>query len=738
MAYGIETYRQDASVLLNGLTVGGVLVDVLRCPATSNGSVDYPNTQAANLNLVFMKTTDSHAITVSTINTVNGQAARISWSYKLDVIQSDTIIFVFNKVPSAGDLYGVHLVNDAGEVLADQGYPSPQYAGKVSPNTTAYRGFVTADGYTANVHSYGAINMRPGADQLLVLATPYTGSGDTWYTLNRNYILSSEGSVTIELTVYTKAQNYQVPTLHLFALNKPVSSGDVYGFRLYTQSQALTFDAASENMGNVQDLTVVVPAYGSTRNYDLAINNMPGITVHPHKHFVITADNKYQTYVAVFRRLDTQLNVKLILESVRDTQAGDVAYNDGTASGWSPVVNLASQAPQSYTGTPAQVETAPSFIVQPTDTFGKTGDTRSFSVMVSGYPTPSLQWYRNYSIEPGATGTTHTFTASQEYNEDMFWCVATNSKGRAESNTVRFYLEDGFTPPYFISVSGSGTYNVGQTISLYVSAGGNPTPLVKIGPENGQTAQGYGSAYMSYTVEYNPAGVQQIYYEAAGQGQYAGQVIMGFFQIYINEAPSTKPVFSTQPSSITVTQGSNATLSASASNTNSYQWYRDQTFVGTGNPHVVDTSTVGTFTYFCIAVGATASTQSSAATVTVNAPAPTLGYASHYNLSGSGSAAVNNRMLMSVNRNGRAYIDSAELGIWGAGGNGDGSMYDVIGSGNFTPGTGSYAMNTRYSLSTGGVGWYTPTTVGTYVLYATIYRGAIVVATVQFTVTIHN
>lgn len=780
MAYGIETYRQDASVMMNGLTVGGVLIDVLRCPAGTNGNKDYPNTQANNLRIVTVSTTGAHSISTSTIVGAS-LGARITWNYLVAPPQSDTVMYVFNTQPTAGELYGIHVLNDVGEVLADQGYPSPQFAGKAAPTTQASQSYQTPDGYSAHVHSYGLLNKRPGADQLIVMAMPDVGTKDTWYHMRRNHILAEEGNVLIEVVVYTKATAYDLPTLHFFAVNKPVASGDLYGMRLYTASGVLTFDASAENMGNVKDLRPSAGDYGVTSTLTLPLTSLPGLMI-PYRKVFKFVNTLTQTLVSVAKKVGSQFTTTMLLDKQVTKVTSDREYAEGVGTGYTPVVNLSAQAPLVYPGTPASQK--PYFTQNPVSTFGRSGQTRSFSCLASGVPSPTYRWYRNGSPISGATSSTYTFTVTSSYDVDTFFCVASNSAGSATSDTATFYLEEDFEPPYLISESGEGSYSGGQTVTIRVVAGGNPTPKVRIGPVNGQYVEGTGSATMTFVASYSP-GVQDIQYTIFGQGQYLGVTIQDFVQIFVNPPPTPKPVFtslpsnisvttgasavfsatannttsyawyrdgsyvgngashsatttntgtfqyevvatgpggstsafatltvtapvttpkpvfSNQPNSRTVTQGGSTSFSVTASNTTSYEWYRDGYFVGGGSSHAPDTSSVGVFTYYCIASGAGGSTQSSSATLTVNAP-PLATYPSYNNLSGTVTGTDEDTMF-AVFRGGYSSLNN-----W-ANGSGDGTLYRVRATGTWTPAVGSFNLGEWYDFSDyDGVGYIAP------------------------------
>jgi hypothetical protein len=76
---------------------------------------------------------------------------------------------------------------------------------------------------------------------------------------------------------------------------------------------------------------------------------------------------------------------------------------------------------------------APTVTTQPSSTSVAEGSTATFSVTFSGYPAPSVQWYRDLALVSGATSATYSFSASLADNGAVFKCVATNILGSVES-----------------------------------------------------------------------------------------------------------------------------------------------------------------------------------------------------------------------------------------------------------------------------------------------------------------
>ena len=612
MLYSMETYRQDASVMMNGLTVGGVLIDVLRMPAITNGFKDYPNTQVGNLQLVYIQGTDSHVVTTSS----TGLAARITWQYKIDAVQSDSVIYVFNK-KTIGIDYGIQVLNDADQILADHNYPSPQFAGKAIPNTQAIESYNTPDGYVAHVHSYGSINKRPGADQLIVMAMPEVAGNDTWYHMRRNHILAEEGNVPVEIVVFTKASSYQVPTLHFFAVNNAQSTGDVYGFRLFNATFQVTFDASYENMGNLLDINPVMQTT-QTNTITIPSLTLPGLIVPHYKLFEHVGANK-RTWLGVGKKVGTQFTTKAILDRENPWQANDAAYSFGRSTGYSPVVKLDAQSPLVYTGTPGVIQSKPYFTAQPISKAVRSNESATFSVTVAGKAPITLQWTSNGIDIAGATSSSITrYGGTQSFSEQL-QCRASNDLGTTLSEQVVFVVTEVINAD-ITAANGPVEAYVGDTVTFSMTATGDPIPYCTITGQGGLFASGYGSASVTTTATLAMSGSVQWKADNEDENYGAIDTTNRTFNVMNPPDNTPAPVFSTTPGNKEVTQGQSAIFYAVASDTSNYAWYRGNTYVGSGTSFSADTSQVGFFSHRVVANGPGGSAESSF-TLIVNPPA---------------------------------------------------------------------------------------------------------------------
>ena len=129
----------------------------------------------------------------------------------------------------------------------------------------------------------------------------------------------------------------------------------------------------------------------------------------------------------------------LVLNSVVGTNAGNywlVATNElGTATTRTALLSV--------------IEIPPSITTQPTDKTVLSGGRTSISIVRTGAPTPTVQWFRNGAPISGATSPTYNIVGATTNDTGTYFCVVSNYLGSATSQVATITV----TPP--VSLSGS-------------------------------------------------------------------------------------------------------------------------------------------------------------------------------------------------------------------------------------------------------------------------------------------
>jgi hypothetical protein len=614
--YGIETRRADQSVMVNGLSRGGVFIEILSLPGGGSGTKSYPGTGGSSL-YFYTASAARHTVSVGTDASGNGC---INWTATDASSNTSTVIYVFASKLITSDTYGVKVINNQGETLADQGYPAPQYLGKVSLNATAIANYTTPDGYTAYLHSTPNFTLQDASDKVVLLAMPDSGTDDTWYAVNGECIQANAGLTNVLVTVYTKAASYTIPTLHVYAINHPTPSNSTYAVQLKTASQALTWDSSVESVSIRDTLTINYPAAGATNTYSLAVTNLPGLLI----PFYYQADYSGSTstrYVGCAKKVGFQVTFGLIKDAQSSSSPVIAAYKLGSQTGrYCPVVDLSQLGPAAPAGTPGGANwSAPSFTTQPAPAPRcKPGETLALTVAVAGNPTPTLQWYKNGAAIAGATSTTYSKVADSSDDQAKFYCVAHNILVDTQS-TVSTATVNNNVAPVITGKTGNLIVRVGTSVTVSITASGTPAPAYSItGPGNLSSS--------TNSLTFTPSTYGDYQFDCIATNS-EGQA-----ETIITITAANAPSYATQPADQTVTAGGTASFtvelgSDTVTNT-SIDWYKNGTKV-TASP---STSTTYSFPaslsdngaqVYCIATNSVGSTQSRTATLTVTqAPTP--------------------------------------------------------------------------------------------------------------------
>ncbi len=104
--------------------------------------------------------------------------------------------------------------------------------------------------------------------------------------------------------------------------------------------------------------------------------------------------------------------------------------------------------------------TLPLFTAQPSSYTVETGSTAVFSVVVSGTPSPTLQWSRGGSPISGATSARLVISNTSVADNGTYTCTATNSAGTATSSAAILSIETAADPGRLVNLSVNAKVNL--------------------------------------------------------------------------------------------------------------------------------------------------------------------------------------------------------------------------------------------------------------------------------------
>lgn len=221
----------------------------------------------------------------------------------------------------------------------------------------------------------------------------------------------------------------------------------------------------------------------------------PGISVHPADHTITEGQNASFSVTATGTTLSYQWQRthggSSFTEIAGATSAGlNLAAvplgDDGDQ--FRVVVTNSSGAITSNAATlsvnPAQ--TVPVFTVHPASVSITEGQNTQFTVVVSGTPTPTLQWQlstdsgSSWNNIVGQTGTTFAVTAPALANNGrQFRAVASNSAGTVNSNAATLTVNAAAGAPVFTTQPVDVAITEGQNAQFTVVVSGTPTPTLQ-------------------------------------------------------------------------------------------------------------------------------------------------------------------------------------------------------------------------------------------------------------------
>ena len=297
--------------------------------------------------------------------------------------------------------------------------------------------------------------------------------------------------------------------------------------------------------------------------------------------------------------------------SVSATTAADAGlYTVAVSNAYGSVTS----SPATVTVTTPQPQ-APVFTLQPASVAAPAGSSRTFSIAVSGYPIPALQWLKNGVRLTGQTRETLTLSNISTADAATYTCEATNTSGTTVSQSA--VLAVGQAPVVAKAVPITGIEaKIGDPLRIDLP------PLGGTGPFS------YRWTRDSTVIAVSGSSLQIGALTAAGSGLYSCLVSNAYGSVQIDRVRVTlieAPRITTQPQSATIAASGSATFRVTVSGTPAptYQWYRNELPLSgqtatqitvSGSPA---TQTVGG--YYCVVTNRAGSVRSATAGLTVSA-----------------------------------------------------------------------------------------------------------------------
>jgi hypothetical protein len=272
-------------------------------------------------------------------------------------------------------------------------------------------------------------------------------------------------------------------------------------------------------------------------------------------------------------------------------------------------------SPATVTVTTPQPQ-APAFTLQPASITATAGSSRSFTVAVSGYPIPTLQWLKNGVRLTGQTRESLTLGSVSAADAGTYTCEATNASGTTVSQAAVLSVGQA---PFVVKALPITTVEakIGDPLRIDLPPLGGSGPFAYRWARDSNLFPRYGDAALQISA-----------LTSTDAGLYSCYVINNYGDVKIDRVRVTiveAPRITSQPQSATIAANGSATFRVTASGTPAptYQWYRNEVPLSgqtatqitiSGSPA---TQTVGG--YYCVVTNRAGAVRSATAGLTVSA-----------------------------------------------------------------------------------------------------------------------
>ena len=341
-----------------------------------------------------------------------------------------------------------------------------------------------------------------------------------------------------------------------------VQLGDAGAYRVTVRSSnGTTADSAFATLEVRQAPTITrhpaaqVANPGQTLTFSVAAGGFPEPTYRWQRNEVDLVDGP---------GIDGSASSTLVLSDVTEASEGNYRV---------VVQNVVSSATSSAASlTVSDVQVAPSITTDPLDAVGIVGGSVEFTVVASGAPAPTYQWFYDdvpLVDGPGISGATTNRLIISDLSmarAGLYTVVVTNSVGTSERE-VELVMQ---APPQIVSGPGPGSQSAvtGSTVTFQVAATGDPAPAFQW-LRNGEPIDGETSDTLvlsSVTSAANGAYSVRV-------SNPAGTIVSSSSVLFVG----TGVLITAQPKAQLVAIGGSVTLAVTASGNPApdYQWFRD-------------------------------------------------------------------------------------------------------------------------------------------------------------------
>lgn len=256
---------------------------------------------------------------------------------------------------------------------------------------------------------------------------------------------------------------------------------------------------------------------------------------------------------------------------------------------------------------------APAFDTQPQSVSVNLGEPATFTAVVTGVPTPTLQWRKNGEDIAGATGSSYSLAAVGAADAATYTVVATNAVSSTTSSAAELTV---IIPPGITSHPTDINVVQGESGSLSVTATGTAPLTYQWRKDGGDVAGATAATLALSNVQTSDAGSYDVVVtNAAGSATSDPAIVTVWVPVTI----------STQPESQTAVAGTSVSLSVAATGSPAptYQWRKGGSELNGQTAATLDLGAVAledAGDYDVVITNAAGSVTSAIATLTVQVP----------------------------------------------------------------------------------------------------------------------